>query len=464
MANKTAYRAKFKKGTDQLYFAPYFFMGKNGRVTVDSQGDPKFIEDKFAEIEKSNDSSKTLNSQNGKRLANGNFEHVNSGWGSSTMRVDTATSSMTSGKPDGDGYILTLFWDNTLANDVQLYVPSTPRGNKGRLQIRYRDAGDTWGGWQNLAVTDADNAAKFAGQGPEYWMAKPDVVDNVYQLHVALAESAENSAKLAGQPASYWMPKPNVVGNAFEMTVTKAENADYAETAGYVVNPVSKNKVNVGDKNTPVYFLNGIAYAGNPLAVDNVYGFLNRGVLGAGPYAHESGDGGIPLNSSGAFIGALAWSDDEHYITATVGKTDNYSQGLWFASGNNTTPNDITLVASRMTRTGNIGLLQLTVILNPRTKATLLQNEFPRYIVKSISSATKLTVDTKMEPAMAKTMMINTTFSGCIGSGRFQYTGTATCYVDVSSNGTITITSTERFKDWAVIQHPYVTYIPVMFY
>ena len=68
-----------------------------------------------------------------------------------------ATSRMVTDKPSEDGHILTLNWDNSNLNAVQLFLPNlygTSYANSGkRPQIRgYSDSDHQWGPWESLAL------------------------------------------------------------------------------------------------------------------------------------------------------------------------------------------------------------------------------------------------------------------------------------------------------------------------
>lgn len=68
-----------------------------------------------------------------------------------------ATSRMVTDKPSEDGHILTLNWDNSTMNAVQLFLPNlygTSYAVSGkRPQIRgYRSNDNQWGPWESLAL------------------------------------------------------------------------------------------------------------------------------------------------------------------------------------------------------------------------------------------------------------------------------------------------------------------------
>lgn len=74
------------------------------------------------------------------------------------QRLDISSSSMTTNKPAGDGFINTYSWDNSGKYDAQLYIPNSSTNNGGRPQIRFNDNKDTWTSWNSLALyTDTEN-------------------------------------------------------------------------------------------------------------------------------------------------------------------------------------------------------------------------------------------------------------------------------------------------------------------
>lgn len=66
------------------------------------------------------------------------------------LRMYLATSSMTTGKPAADGYILNFDWDTTAGWSSQMYIKNS---NSPIMQIRGMNAG-TWGSWYTLYSTN----------------------------------------------------------------------------------------------------------------------------------------------------------------------------------------------------------------------------------------------------------------------------------------------------------------------
>ena len=86
------------------------------------------------------------------RLASADIEHTSindKADGTSHVRVDLATTYMTTHKPAGDGHIITMMWDSTSAYDCQVWFPDGSSNNDGIPQIRWNNLG-TWTSWQNM--------------------------------------------------------------------------------------------------------------------------------------------------------------------------------------------------------------------------------------------------------------------------------------------------------------------------
>ncbi len=76
----------------------------------------------------------------------------NLNWADAGLHYFLATSTMTEGKPNGDGHVLHMSWDNG-SWEAQLSVPSNPSNN-----MQWRAQYDAWGAWN--VVYDSHNANK----------------------------------------------------------------------------------------------------------------------------------------------------------------------------------------------------------------------------------------------------------------------------------------------------------------
>lgn len=86
--------------------------------------------------------------------------------GAAAMQLLLATSTMTSGKPAGDGYILNFDWDNTGKYQAQLYLPNahaTNRPPQYRVQNASADWSDVECKWRNFLTEDnyTDYTSRF---------------------------------------------------------------------------------------------------------------------------------------------------------------------------------------------------------------------------------------------------------------------------------------------------------------
>ena len=82
----------------------------------------------------------------GGRIASADIEAK----GDRGLRMYLASSSMTTGKPAADGYILNFDWDTTAGWSSQMYIKNS---NSPIMQIRGMNAG-TWGSWYTLYSTN----------------------------------------------------------------------------------------------------------------------------------------------------------------------------------------------------------------------------------------------------------------------------------------------------------------------
>lgn len=92
----------------------------------------------------------TLQSKNG-RITNLDKPHNWTG-AKVAMDLDISSSSCTTGKPSGDGYVHTYYWDHSGSYNTQFYIPdSDTQSNCGRPQLRFKNDTATWGEWKDLA-------------------------------------------------------------------------------------------------------------------------------------------------------------------------------------------------------------------------------------------------------------------------------------------------------------------------
>lgn len=115
-------------------------------------------------IKSGRDLEGVLRSNSSGRMANANdvphYDNNNNATnGKNRLRIDEATSNMTSNKPASDGFIYTNMWD--AGNfDTQLFLPIGSSVGNVRPSLRGCNNG-TWGSWTSLAYTsDLDNYTK----------------------------------------------------------------------------------------------------------------------------------------------------------------------------------------------------------------------------------------------------------------------------------------------------------------
>jgi len=84
-----------------------------------------------------------LNGGGSNRPTSANIDSDNSGG----VIQFLSTSSMTTGRPNGDGNILQFNWDNSDKWASQLFIPHS---EGGRIQFRAQKNGDTWNNWHDV--------------------------------------------------------------------------------------------------------------------------------------------------------------------------------------------------------------------------------------------------------------------------------------------------------------------------
>lgn len=95
------------------------------------------------------------------RITNANVEHSYEN-SKAHVQLLQATTSMTSNKPSGDGYILHFSWDNSGAYNGQLFIPNS----SGNVPVQFRGCNNgTWGSWESLyrGKTLFDNSSGTTG-------------------------------------------------------------------------------------------------------------------------------------------------------------------------------------------------------------------------------------------------------------------------------------------------------------
>ena len=129
-------------GTDKCVLVPYKALSTS--ITGTSNKSNYLLSPATSRITSANLSDDTYNDSKGEAL----------------MRVDLATSAMTTNKPVSDGFINTYFWDNA-SWDSQFFIPNDINN---RLQIRTHINASTWTDWKSLAYyDDLDKRVKYAG-------------------------------------------------------------------------------------------------------------------------------------------------------------------------------------------------------------------------------------------------------------------------------------------------------------
>lgn len=93
--------------------------------------------------------------QSAGRIANLNIAHAYQD-SKAHLRLDTSTTSVTTGKPRDDGYVLTLMWDVAGIYDTQIFIPNPDKANQ-TWQVR----GHTSSGWTDWSDFTSAKANKL---------------------------------------------------------------------------------------------------------------------------------------------------------------------------------------------------------------------------------------------------------------------------------------------------------------
>lgn len=141
------------------------------------------------------------------RIASANLNHTYTE-GYIGEKLNIASSAMTTGKPAGDGYIKTFFWDNSGAYDFQLFMhnnnPSLPP-----MQYRQRQASN-WGAWYivhpykigDVVITSTNvGATEMANRYGGTW----ELIDKEFTPYRSAKNEGYTVTSNASGPTCYFM-------------------------------------------------------------------------------------------------------------------------------------------------------------------------------------------------------------------------------------------------------------------
>lgn len=158
-----------------------------------------------------------------------------------------ATSSMTSGKPAGDGHILHMEWDNSLSWAGQIAVPSN-----GDMQWRHQ-RGNTWQAWRT--ILDSSNFNSLIGSGLTAYVRKAgDTMTGMLNIKMDTQPCLKLDSVTANKEVYMYVYSGGVAKNAVGWNNVHGS---------YIYNPPSDRYLGIKDNGTPHFQGNTIWHAGN---------------------------------------------------------------------------------------------------------------------------------------------------------------------------------------------------------
>ena len=158
-----------------------------------------------------------------------------------------ATSSMTSGKPAGDGHILHMEWDNSLSWAGQIAVP-----NNGDMQWRHQ-RGNTWQAWRT--ILDSSNFNSLLGSGLTAYVRKAgDTMTGMLNIKMDTQPCLKLDSVTANKEVYMYVYSGGVAKNAVGWNNVHGS---------YIYNSPSNRYLGIKDNGTPHFQGNTIWHAGN---------------------------------------------------------------------------------------------------------------------------------------------------------------------------------------------------------
>lgn len=158
-----------------------------------------------------------------------------------------ATSSMTSGKPAGDGHILHMEWDNSLSWAGQIAVPAD-----GDMQWRHQ-RGNTWQAWRT--ILDSSNFNSLIGSGLTAYVRKAgDTMTGMLNIKMDTQPCLKLDSVTANKEVYMYVYSGGVAKNAVGWNNVHGS---------YIYNSPSNRYLGIKDNGTPHFQGNTIWHAGN---------------------------------------------------------------------------------------------------------------------------------------------------------------------------------------------------------
>ncbi|WP_280119308.1 shufflon system plasmid conjugative transfer pilus tip adhesin PilV [Sangeribacter muris] len=220
-----------------------------------------------------------------------------------------ATSSMTSGKPAGDGHILHMEWDNSLSWAGQIAVP-----NNGDMQWRHQ-RGNTWQAWRT--ILDSSNFNSLIGSGLTAYVRKAgDTMTGMLNIKMDTQPCLKLDSVTANKEVYMYVYSGGVAKTAVGWNNVHGS---------YIYNSPSDRYLGIKDNGTPHFQGNTLWHAGNDgsrsgLDADLLDGFHKSDIYD-NVTAKLSSLNDV-LNSNGIRIYGFGYGDSASVANKPAGNSD----------------------------------------------------------------------------------------------------------------------------------------------
>ena len=220
-----------------------------------------------------------------------------------------ATSSMTSGKPAGDGHILHMEWDNSLSWAGQIAVP-----NNGDMQWRHQ-RGNTWQAWRT--ILDSSNFNSLIGSGLTAYVRKAgDTMTGMLNIKMDTQPCLKLDSVTANKEVYMYVYSGGVAKTAVGWNNVHGS---------YIYNSPSNRYLGIKDNGTPHFQGNTLWHAGNDgsrsgLDADLLDGFHKSDIYD-NVTAKLSSLNDV-LNSNGIRIYGFGYGDSASVANTPAGNSD----------------------------------------------------------------------------------------------------------------------------------------------
>lgn len=220
-----------------------------------------------------------------------------------------ATSSMTSGKPAGDGHILHMEWDNSLSWAGQIAVP-----NNGDMQWRHQ-RGNTWQAWRT--ILDSSNFNSLIGSGLTAYVRKAgDTMTGMLNIKMDTQPCLKLDSVTANKEVYMYFYSGGVAKTAVGWNNPHGS---------YIYNSPSNRYLGIKDNGTPHFQGNTLWHAGNDGARSGLDADLLDGFHKSDIYdnvtAKLSSLNDV-LNSNGIRIYGFRYGDSASVANKPAGNSD----------------------------------------------------------------------------------------------------------------------------------------------